>query len=54
MGDLNADGNIDILDVVILSNIILGSQQPDPAGDLNQDELYNILDIVILVDIILN
>ena len=56
LGDINADGGINVLDVVALVNIILseGSAEDFPAGDLNQDENINILDIVALITIILN
>ncbi len=57
LGDLNGDTNINILDVIILVNIILG-QEPDPyelyVGDVNEDGLINILDIILIVNIILN
>ena len=54
LGDLNGDGEINILDVVGLVNIILGISPENPAGDLNQDGVYNVLDIVQLVNIILD
>ena len=53
LGDLNADGTLNILDVVILSNLILSGDDSDPAGDINQDGNQNILDIVLLVNLIL-
>ncbi len=57
LGDLNDDTNINILDVIILVNIILG-QEPDSyelyVGDVNEDGLINILDIILIVNIILN
>ena len=53
LGDLNGDGALNILDVVILANLILSGDDSNPAGDLNQDGTYNILDIVILVNLIL-
>jgi hypothetical protein len=52
-GDLNDDGLVNVLDVVILVNIILGLAEENPAGDLNNDGLINVLDVVILVNIIL-
>ena len=52
-GDLNDDGVVNVLDVVVLINIVLGPEDPDPSGDLNSDGLINVLDVVILVNIIL-
>ncbi len=53
LGDVNGDGNIDVLDVVLTVNIILNISDPFPAADLNQDGVINVLDIVIIVNIIL-
>jgi hypothetical protein len=53
LGDLNDDDLINVLDVVVLVNIVLGLADQDPAGDLNDDGLINVLDVVILVNIIL-
>jgi hypothetical protein len=53
LGDLNDDGLVNVLDVVVLVNIVLGQAGQDPAGDLNSDGLINVLDVVILVNIIL-
>jgi len=52
-GDLNDDGTVNILDVVLLVNIVLGIEDFNPAGDMNTDGLINVLDVVILVNIIL-
>ena len=58
LGDLNNDGTIDILDIVVEINIILGLITPTDyqnwAGDLNSDGLINILDIIQIVNLILN
>jgi len=53
-GDMNGDGELNILDVVALVNIILSGSEPNPLGDMNGDGAYNILDIVILAGIILS
>ena len=57
IGDLNLDSQVNILDVVLLVNIILGDLEPSnsqaQAADLNNDSLTNVLDIVSLVNLIL-
>ena len=56
-GDINLDGAVNILDVVLLVNFILGNQTPSDenfaSSDLSTDGMLNILDIVQLVNIIL-
>jgi len=54
LGDLNDDGLVNVLDVVVLVNMVLGLAGQNPAGDLNNDGLINVLDVVILVIIILS
>lgn len=51
-GDLNGDGVIDILDLIVLVNMILNGEYSIVA-DLNEDGLVNILDIIIYKNIIL-
>ena len=57
VGDLNFDGTINILDVVISINFVLGVDYPSDietlASDINGDGTINVLDIVLLVNIIL-
>ena len=52
-GDINDDGNINILDITNLINLILDNSYND-FSDLNSDGGLNILDIVILVNLILD
>ena len=52
LGDVNCDGYIDVLDVVITINNILVDGY-DEIGDMNQDGQLDILDIVTLVNLIL-
>ena len=52
-GDLNSDGLINVLDVVVLVNIVLGYGEIINAGDMNGDGVLNVLDVVALVSIIL-
>ena len=53
-GDLNNDSMIDILDIVIMINIILGSVDYMDNGDINNDGFIDILDVVLLVNAILD
>jgi len=54
LGDLNGDEVLNILDVVLLVNIVLGNTEPVGEGDMNGDGILNILDIVTLVNVILS
>ena len=54
-GDVNYDESLNVLDVVVLVAMILGSQTTDyNAGDLNLDNQVNVLDVVLLVNLILD
>ena len=52
-GDINEDGSMNVLDVVILANAVLTGEDL-PSGDINGDGVNNVLDIVGLVNNILN
>ena len=52
-GDINSDGNINILDITLMINMILSNTYNEFA-DLNNDGGLNILDIILLVTIILS
>ena len=58
LGDINVDGAVNILDVVLLINFVLGSHIPTDfefsTCDLNSDNILNVLDIVQLVNMILS
>jgi len=53
-GDLNSDEILNVLDIVLLVGMVLGTNEIDLLGDMNQDEILNVLDIVILVGLILD
>ena len=64
LGDINEDGFINILDVVLLINYIVYTQEQLPGGptfteeqllasDLKQDGFINILDVVGIINIML-
>jgi len=50
-GDLNDDGVINILDVILLLNLVLSGSY-DPCADLNGDGNLNILDMVRIINCI--
>jgi len=54
LGDLNQDGTINVLDVVMVVDLILNNPNPTEMemllGDLNSDGFINVLDIVILAN----
>ena len=52
-GDINGDDIINVLDVVLLVNIILNSDDFTSSADLNGDNIINVLDVVLLVNLIL-
>ncbi len=58
LGDVNGDQSVNVLDVVLIVDFILGNQGPAPqqawAADINIDGAINVLDVVDLVDAILN
>lgn len=56
MGDLNGDGDIDVADVTILINYILGANTPSfnlEVADLSGDGSYEVDDVAILISMIL-
>ena len=50
LGDINSDNHIDILDIIMFMNIILGYYEPDniqvQAADYDQNLTINILDVI--------
>ena len=57
LGDMNNDGNWNILDVVILANCVLTEDCVELsnwcASDMNSDGNFNVLDIVVLANCVL-
>jgi len=52
-GDINGDGTINVIDIVMVVDLILNDNY-DVVGDVNEDGQLNVIDIVILVDWVLN
>jgi hypothetical protein len=53
LGDVNFDNSIDILDIVMMVNMILGTEISNTAGDVNEDGEINIMDVILTINIIL-
>jgi len=57
-GDIDFNGNINVVDVVLIVGFILNTQDPTPnqfiSADINQDDILNILDAIQVVSIILD
>ena len=58
LGDVNIDGTIDVLDIILVVNFIMDTSNPSNqeiwSSDLNEDTVINIQDIILLINIILN
>ena len=52
-GDVNGDEIVNVLDIILTVNIILGAAEFNQSADVNEDTIVNVLDIVALVNIIL-
>jgi hypothetical protein len=52
MGDLNGDGVLNVMDIVLVVNAILHAEY-DPMGDINGDSQLNVVDVIQLLNIIL-
>jgi uncharacterized protein (TIGR02145 family) len=53
LGDINCDGDLNVLDVVLMVNMILEDEY-DEIADINEDGVLNVLDVVIVVNLILD
>ena len=52
MGDLNNDGYVNVMDVVLAVNLLLSAEY-NPLADLNGDGNLNVLDVVMIVNLVL-
>jgi len=52
-GDLNSDNVLNVQDIIIMVNIILGTEEYDSAADISGDGIVNVLDVIQLMNLIL-
>ena len=52
VGDINSDGTVNVVDIVLAVNIVLDNTY-NQAADINNDGVVNVIDIVLLVNLIL-
>lgn len=50
LGDVNGDGNIDVLDIQGAANMALGSADTTPPADVDENASINILDVQVLTN----
>jgi hypothetical protein len=53
LGDLNGDGQINVVDIVLAVDAILHAEY-NPMGDINGDGSLNVVDIILMVNIVLD
>ena len=53
LGDINGDYNINVQDIVMMINMVVGNTSVDLVADINSDGNVDVLDIVLVVNIIL-
>ena len=53
LGDLNNDGYINVIDIVMIVNLVLTNDEYYGAADINFDEVINVIDVVTLINFIL-
>jgi hypothetical protein len=52
-GDVNSDGEVDVMDVVAIYNIMLGKVEKTAAADVNEDGEVDVMDVVAVYNIML-
>ena len=53
MGDLNNDGILNVQDIIIMVNMIIGIEENIDSADLSNDGMVNVLDVIQLMNLIL-
>ena len=50
---MNGDGSVNVQDIVMIINMVIGNTDVDLNADINYDGAVDVLDIVLVVNIIL-
>ena len=53
-GDIDFNASINIVDVVMVINMILGLSEVTSLSDINSDNITNVIDVILMVNIILD
>ena len=53
LGDITGDGEINVQDIVMMINMVIGNSDVNPLADINFDGTVDVLDIILVVNIIL-
>jgi len=54
IGDLNDDGILNVQDIIIMVNIVLGTVEFNEVADLSGDGIINVLDVIQLMNLVLD
>ena len=54
VGDVNGDGDVNVIDITALIDVIMNDDTTNPRADVNGDGEINVIDITALIDIIMN
>ena len=54
VGDVNGDGDVNVMDITALIDIIMNDITDNPRADVNGDNNIDVMDITALIDIIMN
>ena len=53
-GDVNGDGDVNVMDITALIDVIMNDITDNPRADVNEDGHIDVMDITALIDIIMN
>ena len=53
-GDVNGDGDVNVIDITELIDVIMNDITDNPRADVNEDGHIDVMDITALIDIIMN